>query len=475
MSKNIEVKLEKLKKPFERYAKDIFVVRSEKLRSERTRELIEKELLPGVKADDLINRACEEAKRMNPELDIKSPKEGASIAMATLMLQYNFLGLPNFPRTDDPEGCDGLLGIKTLTHLRNRLHALDGYLKGKEKQKIITSSKIATLKGSTTVGPQQQLDVSEVSNSNTNGALPFNVQTNGYLDSEQYAFYKQESRKAYRRYKMPISERLDDMQREYKFKEALKVSINFLNLPKKYWKVFIAFLDATARTESGYNPVCLPGTGYAKGSEGEKGLRKVRAPERGMFQLFTQFYKGPGGTRNDIERRKRIPGVNYDALSGMNFPDVNAERLSLMQQTIVFINQYAAHWREYRNDMNMEDIFEQIINTNDESMIDQWAAMLYLRHRNGVGGSKIFRDLLKRGIKFPTNQQEVEVYFEKYLEGKTWQGKRFGGNRARALSDFKMVVRQTMGGPKQDRFLQQFKKNLREMENVDMNALLNAS
>jgi hypothetical protein len=141
-----------------------------------------------------------------------------------------------------------------------------------------------------------------------------------------------------------------------------------------------------------------------------------------------------------------------------------------MQQVVVFAYQYAASWRLYTKNMHMEDIFEEIINTSDLSMKRQWAAMLYLRHRNGVNGSKIFRDLLKQGIRFPTNSEEAEKYFKKYLEGKTWQGTRFG-NPERALRDFKMVVRQTMNS---QRFLGRFEKNMAELETVDIDQFLNS-
>jgi hypothetical protein len=298
------------------------------------------------------------------------------------------------------------------------------------------------------------------------GGLSFNVDKGQYLTENQYADFRRERTKAYARSKMGIVERMQSFQQEYDYIEALKVCIKMLGIPKRQWKAFLAFIDATARTESGYHVNCTPGTGYRKGREGKMGLRKVWGPERGMFQLFTKYYRG---VRKDIHGRKRRPGINYDALAGIEFPNVRAERLSLFRQTIVFIYQYAANWRTYSG-MHMGDILEQIQSAPNERMRKQWGAMLYLRHRNGVNGSRIFRTLLKRGILFPEEPSQARAYFERYLKGKTWQGRR-------PFPDFKRVARQTMGDPKtkKRRFIQRFILNMRQLKGVDVDKLFKTS
>lgn len=301
------------------------------------------------------------------------------------------------------------------------------------------------------------------------GGLPFEVRTGGYMSDDQYATYRKESRVANSRYKMDIVDRMKSFQKEYDYIEALKVCIKMLGIPKSQWKVFLAFVDATARTESGYNVMCTPGTGWRRGGEGNRGLKKVWSDERGMFQIFDKYYSGSGGIRANITNRKRIPGVNYDALSGIEMPAVKADNLSLFHHTIAFLYQYAASWRRYKG-MHMGDIFEQIANAPNDRMKKQWAAMLYLRHRNGVNGSSIFRTLLQQGILFPENPSEARAYFDKYLKDKTWQGRR-------PFADFHTLVRQTMGDEKKGsgRFLQRFMKNMRELENVDVDELFKTS
>ncbi len=293
-----------------------------------------------------------------------------------------------------------------------------------------------------------------------NGALPFSVRTGDTLTPEQYRQYKAERAKARRRFKMNIVDRLKSFQREYDYIEALKIAIKMFNIPKKYWKLFVAHFDATARTESGYNPICLAGLSN----------RKVKGPERGMFQLFTKYYLGKGGSegvQKSIAGRRRVPGINYDALEGIDMPRVRAEHLSVFHQTIAHVYQYLAGWRRSARDIQMEEIFDKILNAPNDAMKKQWAYMLYLRHYRGLGGSRIYRSLLSKGIMFPENSADADKYYDKYLHGKTWQGRRVNGK-----SEFRVVVRQTTSNR---RYIGRFLKNLRELENVDIDKLFKTS
>ena len=68
---------------------------------------------------------------------------------------------------------------------------------------------------------------------------------------------------------------------------------------------------------------------------------------------------------------------------------------------------------------------------------------------------------------FPTNSAEANAYYDKYLHGKTWQGRRNNGKK-----EFRTVVRQTTSDR---RYIGRFLKNLRELENVDMDKLFKTS
>jgi len=337
-----------------------------------------------------------------------------------------------------------------------KFYETDRTLVEKPADKLVEKpARPAAVSGSSSVGTstseayessKSALSGSDKSELAARGITPFTVRMGYELTPEERTIYDRERKEAYRIGRMGVDARLDIMQQRYKLRDAIELSFRALKMQEKHKAYFYAYNDALMRVESNYNPLCVNMT---------KGGKVALSTASGAYQILNSTWadlqKRLFGNTREAEARRKSYGksVDFDLLKDVNFNASLPGEVTPYEQAI-FHNIYVFNGsRVTSGTMAFDNVFDKLQSGElSPEMKYSYQAYMYTNWRNGLGGAKVFLQMMDRGIPFPQNEAQAREYFDQMPD--CWQ-------KRRGFGDFRTLVMACRA------FVQRFDKNLQEM------------
>ena len=286
------------------------------------------------------------------------------------------------------------------------------------------------------------------------GITPFIVKMGYRLTPHERAIYNALNKDGYRIGKYTLQARLDYLQKHYQIREGMDIAFRALRLRQEDRPYYNAWVDATWKVETNYNPI---GVNRIRG-------RIARSTASGIGQILNSVWNSTCNKwfrntkkaryyRKWYTRADKEYQIDWKYIdSKLNF-DEQLPGQAPPKKHIVFHSIYVFKGsRTYRGQVPVDQVFSMLrSNTIPQEMKYTYKAYLWGMWRNGHGGIRFLLENARRGIPFPRTKAEARDYFANHMNGRyaRWQKKR-------GFSDFWVLVRACR------KYVARFDRNLRD-------------